>query len=355
MLNLLLLTVLVIGGSALCSGTETALLSVPQTRVRQLAQSERKSARALLRIREKISRPIATLVIFNNLFNILGSIAIGRTASIVLGDALLGVFSGLLTFLIIIFAEILPKTFGERYSEQVSLAVAPVIVGLTILFTPIVVVLEQITAPFIRGERRPITNETEIQLLARLGQQEGVIERDEFEMIQQVFRLNDVTARDLMTPRVAITHLSGDMTLVEAKNDIFASQHSRIIVSGESLDEVVGIVMRNELLTALIQGKQHSAIASLARPAHFIPQSLRANKLLKDFQAGREHLAVVVDEYGVLAGVVTLEDVLEVLIGEIVDETDRAIDLQEIARRRGIRILGRGQTAERQGKGKKVR
>jgi len=355
MLTLLLLTMFVISGSALCSGTETALLSVPQTRVRQLAQSGQKSARALLRIREKISRPIATLVIFNNLFNILGSIAIGRTASVVLGDALLGVFSGLLTFLIIIFGEILPKTFGERYAEQVSLIVAPVVVWLTFLFTPLVMVLERITAPFVKGERRPITNETEIQLLARLGHQEGVIEKDEFEMIQQVFRLNDLTARDLMTPRVAITHLPGEMTLGEAKDDVFFSQHSRIIVSGESLDEVVGIVMRSQLLTALIQGQHDRTIASLSRSAYFIPQSLRANKLLKTFQAGREHLAVVVDEYGILAGVVTLEDVLEVLIGEIVDETDRAIDLQEIARRRGIRILSRSQNGERKSRSKPER
>lgn len=348
MLTLLLLTLFVISSSALCSGTETALLSVPQTRVRQLAQTGRKSARALLSIREKISRPIATLVILNNLSNILGSIVIGRTAAVVLGDALLGVFSGVLTFLIIIFAEILPKTFGERYAEQVSLAAAPTIVWLTFLFTPLVLLLERITAPFVDGQRRPITNETEIQLLARLGHQEGVIEQDEFEMIQQVFRLNDVTARDLMTPRVAITHLPGDMTLEAAKPDIFASQHSRIIVSGETLDEVEGIVLRHELLKALIQGDPQQTIASLARPAHFIPEGLRADNLLREFQAGREHLAVVVDEYGVLAGVVTLEDVLEVLIGEIVDETDRAIDLQQLARRRGIRILLRGRDAEGQ-------
>lgn len=339
MLNLFLLTVLMICGSAFCSGTETALLSVPSTRVRQLAQTNRKSALALLAIREKISRPIATLVIFNNLFNILGSIAIGRTAATVLGDALLGVFSGILTFLIIIFAEILPKTFGERYAEQVSLAIAPLLVWLTILFTPVVLILERITAPFVKGNRDPITNETEIQLLARLGHQEGVIEEDEFEMIQQVFRLNDLTARDLMTPRVAITYIPGAMTLAEAKEDILSSPHSRMIVTGDTLDDVLGIVLRYELLKAMVQGEEWRTVETLARPAYFIPESLRADRLLETFQQTREHLAVVVDEYGIPAGVVTLEDVLEVLIGEIVDETDLTIDLQEYARRRGIRIL----------------
>lgn len=346
MLTLLLLTAIVICGSALCSCIETALLSVPLTRVRQLAQSNRTSALALLRIREKISRPIATLVIFNNLFNILGSIIIGRTAASVLGDALLGVFSGVLTFLIIIFGEILPKTFGERYAEQVSLLVAPAVIGLTLVFTPLVLMLEKVTAPFVGGQRRPITNELEIQLLARLGHQEGVIEKEELEMIQQVFRLNDVTARNLMTPRVAITYLYGEVTLAEAKAEIISSQHSRMIVVGESLDDVLGIALRYELLTALIQGQEGQTVSSLTRPAHFIPESLRADKLLKTFQAGREHLAVVVDEYGVIAGVVTLEDVLEVLVGEIVDETDLTIDLQAIARRRGIRILRRGTEAE---------
>ncbi|MDX2212483.1 MAG: hypothetical protein SFY66_04260 [Oculatellaceae cyanobacterium bins.114] len=192
----------------------------------------------------------------------------------------------------------------------------------TIIFTPLVVGLEKVTAPFVGGQRRPITNEIEIQLLARLGHQEGVIEEDEFEMIQQVFRLNDVTARDMMTPRVAITYLYGKATLVEAKADIVFSQHSRMIVVEESLDEVLGIALRSELLIGLIQEHEGQTVASLTRPAHFIPESLRTGKLLKTFQAAREHLAVVVDEYGV------------------------SIDLQEITRRRGIRILRRGNDME---------
>jgi len=339
MVSLLLLTLIVICGSALCSCSETALLSVPLTRVRQLAQSNRRAALALLKVREKVSRPVATLVIFNNLFNILGSIAIGRVAASVLGNAMLGIFSGFLTFLIIIFGEILPKTLGERYAEQISLLLAQPLIGLTFLFTPLVLVLEKVTDPFVQGQRRPITNELEIQLLARLGHQEGVIEEDELEMIQQVFRLNDVMASDLMTPRVTVTYLHGSYTLSEVKDDIIASPHSRLIVIGESPDDVLGIALKYELLTALVQAQGESKVADFLYPARFIPESLRADKLLKAFQAGREHLAVVVDEYGVMAGVVSLEDVLEVLIGEIVDETDLTIDLQQIARHRRIQML----------------
>lgn len=339
MLQLIILTLIVVLGSAICSGSEIALLSVSLIRVRQLAQSNRPSAVALLKIREKINRPISTLVILNNLFNILGSIVIGAVASSVLGDAFLGLFSGILTFLIIIFGEILPKTFGERHAEAVALTVAPTIGWLTFLFTPLVLIIEQVTAPFVKGQKRPITNEVEIQLLARLGHQEGMIEDDELEMIQQVFRLNDVTAGDLMTPRVTLTHLYGEMTLAEAKTDILAFQHSRILIVGESLDDVLGIALKDELLAALIQGQNKQRVEALVRPARFVPETLRADKLLKAFQSSREHLAVVADEYGGTMGVVTLEDVLEVLIGEIVDETDLTIDLQEIARRRRSRIL----------------
>lgn len=131
-------------------------------RVRQLVQSDRPASQALLQIRQRINRPIVTLVIFNNLFNILGSIILGAVAASVLRDALLGIFSGLLTFLIIIFGKILPKTIGERYAEQISLTAAPVLVFLTFLFTPLVLVLEKVTAPFFKGQKRFITNETEI-------------------------------------------------------------------------------------------------------------------------------------------------------------------------------------------------
>ncbi|BAU42036.1 hemolysin family protein [Leptolyngbya sp. O-77] len=340
MLPLLTVTLFVICGSALCSCTEAALLSMPILKVRQLAQSSnRASARALLAIREKMNRPIATLVIFNNLFNILGSIVIGSLAASVLSSTMIGIFSGVLTFLIIIFGEILPKTIGERNAESISLLVAIPLTWLTRAFTPVVLLLEQVTAPFVGNSHRPTTNEAEIQLLTIIGRDEGVIEDDEAEMIRRVFALNDATAGKLMTPRVAITYLEGQQTLEASKPDIVDSQHNRLLVIGETIDEVLGIALRHELLTALIEGQGDRPISSFVRKAWFVPMSLRADRLLRSFQTSREHLAVVVDEYGGVAGVITLEDVLEVITGEIVDETDYIIDMQDVARRRRARIL----------------
>ena len=339
MLALIIVVTVVLLGSAFCSGTETALLSISPIKVRQLAQSKKPAALALASIRLHINRPIATIVILNNIFNIVGSIMIGSLTTKVLGDAWLGVFSGVLTFLIIVFGEIVPKTLCQRYAEPVSLFVAIPIRFLTFIFTPLVWFVERVTAPFIQGKEIPTTDEAEIKFLTNLGFQEGVIEDDEAEMIQRVFQLNDLNASDLMSPRIIVTYLKGSQTLNECQKEIIKSQHTRILVINETIDEVTGLVLKDELLTAMIEGNGDRPIHTLKRPVHFVPETNRADKLLKVFQENREHLAVVLDEYGGVAGVVTLEDVLEVLTGEIVDETDRNVDLQEIARKKRLRLL----------------
>jgi len=339
MLQLLIVVIFVISGSALCSGIEAALFSVSTLKVRQLAQSKNPSAVALLAIRENMNRPIATIVVINNIFNIVGSIITGSIARQVLGDTWLGVFSGVLTFLIIIGAEIIPKTVGERYAEPISLFIAIPLAALTFIFTPLVWVLENITAPFTRGKKQPTTNKAEIMLLADIAHQEGIIERDEAQMIQRVFQLNELTAADLMTPRTILTYLRGNLTLAEAKTDIIASQHTRIIVINETIDEVIGVALKQNLLTAMVEGRKSQKIGTLTRKVRFVPETIRADRLMRNFLEAREHLAVVVDEYGNVSGVITLEDVLEVITGEIVDETDKTIDLQAIARKKRERML----------------
>ncbi|MGK7931010.1 MAG: hemolysin family protein [Microcystaceae cyanobacterium] len=334
MLQILVVVLVVLLGSAMCSCSETALFSVPLVKVRQLAQSKRPAALALYGIRQKMNRPIATIVIINNIFNIVGSIVIGSLAASVLGETWIGVFSAILTLLIILFAEIIPKTLGERYATKIALAIAIPLRFLTVIFTPLVWLIEKVTSPFTKGKKLPSTNETEIRFLATIGYKEGVIEGNEAEMIQRVFQLNDLTATDVMTPRVIVTHLSGSLNLEDCQEEIIKSQHSRIIISGESIDQVLGIALKSELLTALIERKQREKLSDLTRPVRFVPESIHADKLLKQFQESREHLMVVLDEYGGVAGVVTLEDVIEVLTGEIVDETDKIIDLQEIARKK---------------------
>lgn len=340
MSELVIAVSIVLISSAICSCTEAALFTISLVRVRQLAQSGNATASVLLKICENMSRPIATIVVLNNIANIVGSIIVGNIAIQVLGDQWLGFFSGVLTFLVIVFAEIIPKTLGERFAEPVALFMAQPVLALALLLTPLVWLIERLTAPITRGQRLPTTNEAEIQLLAKIGQQEGIIESDELDMIQRVFRLNDITASNLMTPRVNITYLHGNVTLNACREDILASQHTRIIVIGATIDDVLGIVLKAELLSALIAGRHEQPISAFTREVRFVPGSVRADRLLDVFRQTRQHLAVVIDEFGGVAGVVTLEDVLEVLTGEIVDETDRVVDLQEDARQKSRKLFG---------------
>ncbi len=328
----------VLVSSALCSGSEAALFSLPLVKARQLAEKGGKNAKALLAIREDMRRPIATIVVLNNVANIVGSIAVGNVASHVLGEQWLGVVSGVLTFLVIVLSEILPKTFGERHAAKIGLKIARPLTVLVMILSPMVWFIERITPDSTSG-RRPTTDEAEIRMLTRIARQEGVIEGDESEMILRVFAMNDRTARDIMTPRVNITWLDADEPLEECIADVLASQHSRMVVVGETIDEVMGIVLRAELLRALVEGKGAQPVRDFARPPRFVRQDARADRLLQVFQRTHEHLMVVADDFGGVAGVVSLEDVLEVLTGEIVDETDTVVDLAEDARRNHDRFL----------------
>lgn len=333
MLMLLVTVGIVLLSSAICSGSEAALFSVRLVKVRRLAQSKRPAALALLSIRERMNRPIATIVILNNIANIVGTIVVGYIATAVLGKQWLGVVSGILTFLVILFSEIIPKTLGERYSDQIALVIARPVAGLTRILTPLIWCIEKITNPLTAGGNSFTTDGAEIKLLAKMGQEAGTIEDDEFELIRKIFDLNDMTAADLMTPRVVMTYLKGGLTLAEAKEDILNSPHSRIIVIGETPDQVTGVVLKTELLAGIIQGKLDQSISHYADKVHLVLGGKRANQLLSIFQQTRQHLAVVVDEYGGVSGVVTLEDVLEVFTGQLVDETDTVVDLQEFARK----------------------
>ncbi|MEE2787602.1 MAG: hemolysin family protein [Myxococcota bacterium] len=329
MTSLLIVVVIVLLASAMCSGTEAALFSTPMIKVRQLAESKVKGAASLLEIRQRMSRPIAMIVIMNNVANIVGSMVIGAMATDVFGAQWIGVFSGALTFMVIIFSEIIPKTVGEKHSESISLAVAKPVLLLTKIMVPLIWLIEKMTNPFTQGDQPEFsTNEKEIRYLARIGDEEGVIEHDEYEMIQGVFKLNDVTAKDLMTPRLKLTCLEATQTLAQAQQDILDSQHSRMVVTESSRDNVEGVALRSELLARLVEGHGAHLVRDHVYQPVRVAEDIKADELLPRFQKARQHLAIVEDEFGGVSGVVTLEDVIEELTGEIIDETDVDEDMR---------------------------
>lgn len=322
-MTVLVLSVLaVIVASGLSSGVEVALLSVPYGRVLSAEEQRVRGARTLRHLKDSPARPIMAIVIWNNVANIVGSIAVGALASHHFGSTGVGVFSALLTLLVIVFAEIIPKTVGERYALAIALAVAPALRLLTTVFMPLIVVIEVVVRPFQR--QGPVaTSEEEIDALTTLGEKAGVIEADEGQMIHRVFRLNDVLARDVMTPLGLVDSLKGHLPVGEHRDFIHDATHTRVPVFGEENNQILGVVTLRQLLQALAEDRADTLIRDLAQPVDFVPGLMSCDDLLEHFRVTRRHLAMVVDPNGTLLGLVTMEDVIEQLVGEIRDETDR--------------------------------
>ncbi|MDA1337335.1 MAG: hemolysin family protein [bacterium] len=329
--DLIFLIFAIVIGSAFFSGIEAAIFSVSLSRAQVLAKQKKHGALSLVKIKQGINRPIVVIVIFNNAINIAGSIFVGVLAAEVLGSAWLGVISALLIILIITFGEIIPKVVGEKFSEEISCFVARPLLFSTKLFLPIIIVFEKITGRF--GVVRKVVSEEELKILSQIGHLEGEIEKDERDMIAKVFALNDVLAKKIMTPRTVIHALEAGKTIGELADEIYNLQFSRLPVYSGDLDTIVGVCNRTDLLIALGKDRKDEVVESFVQEAIYVSENTKADELLPLFQKERYHLAVVQDEFGGTAGVVTLEDVVEQLVGEIVDETDRYVDMRKRALR----------------------
>ncbi len=318
--NLLFLTILVlvvIVGSAICSGVEAALLAVNPLRVHELAIKKKKiaGARTLSKLRQRLGRTLTVITIVNNGFNIFGSLMLGSYAAYVFkGSIALPLFSISLTILVLLLGEILPKSIGTRFSLKISLASAPILRLLSVLMRPIVLPLEKLL-PVITVENQITTDEEEIRQMATLGSQQGQIEVDEAEMISQVFQLNDLTARDLMTPRVAAPTLDGATSLEKLRSVLIENNSHWWVVLGKEVDKIIGVVSREQILTALLQGYSQLTPADLSKKVDFVPEMIRVDRLLSTFNDDKNGVRVVVDEFGGFVGVIGAEAVLAVLAG----------------------------------------
>ena len=321
LLVLLLLVLVVLLGAALCSGVEAALLTVNPLRVHELAARSRPVAgsRRLAKLRQRLGRTLSVLVIANNGFNIFGSLMLGGYAAWVfeqggIGGAALPLFSIGLTVLVMLLGEILPKALGSRLALPVSLAAAPLLHWLGLLLSPLVLLLERLL-PAITAESEITTNEEEIRLLARLGSQKGEIEADEAAMIGKVFQLNDLTARDLMTPRVSAPTLDGSLSLEAQRALLLGNNAPWWVVLGDQVDKVLGVANRERLLTALLENRSLLTPVDLCEPVDYVPEMIRADRLLTGFRRDSSGVRVVVDEFGGFVGVIGAESVLAVLAG----------------------------------------
>lgn len=326
--------------SAIASGTEAALFAIPKSKVVSFLDEGRSSALALMTIKDNMERPIMAIVILNNIANIVGSMIVGALAAQTFDGAyigpvsVIGLFSAGLTFAVITFSEIIPKTIGERKHEKIALFAAPLVLLGSRVMLPLIICIELITNPLLKlvkaGEH--ITSEAEIRALSEMGSQTGAIEQDELEMIHRVFELNDVKAWDIMTPLAKVDALDGRDSLNEIKDNIFELTHTRLPVHEGSFKKVIGVVHLRDILQALVMGEGDTPVSSHVKTPTYILESASGDALLEHFQKTKQHLAIVVDALGTVLGILTLEDVLEELVGEIHDETDvEAVEVLQLS------------------------
>ncbi|MEX0907041.1 MAG: hemolysin family protein [Gemmatimonadota bacterium] len=313
--------------SAVFSAAELAIFLPSEGRVRALSEQNARGAGALVQLR---ARPERTLVLLR-LVDALSDASAGALAAYIafLNWELLGLALaiGAAALLLLYFGELIPMGIAANHGVGMALAIAPPLLLLTRVLSPLLVVLSRLAN--MRPDRRETVStitETEIRQLAELGHTEGEIEEHERELIERAFRLDDTKTWEVMIPRVDIFAWPDAKRLIDIAPELGTVRYSRVPVYGESIDDITGVLYLRDAYQALVSGQRDVQLGSLAREPLVVPGSLSLSRLLRDFQARRIHLAVVVDEYGGTDGVVTLEDVLEELVGEIVDETDVAED-----------------------------
>ncbi len=321
--------------SALCSLLESVLYSTHLITLEAASSRGQNAAQTMMRLKRQVERPLAAILILNTLANTAGAALAGWAAARVWGAGSLWIFSLAFTLAILIFSEIIPKTVGAVYWRSLwRRAVWPL--RLMVAATaPLIALTQMITRLITRGQQQtPRVSEEEILAAARLGMREGEISRREHELIRNIIRLEDVRAADIMTPRTVMFTVDGRMPIARARQEARQWPFTRVPVVVGGPEDVVGYVVKDQVLAAEVP-QPDPGLRHLAKPVRFVPASANALALLDTFLTRREHLALVVDEYGGIMGLVTLEDVLETLVGsEIVDEDETVADLQELARHR---------------------
>ena len=338
MIELVVAVGLAVSISAMCSLFEAVLYSVPVGHIEALAESGRTSGRILKALRDRVDRPIAAILSLNTIANTAGAAIAGAAAVKVFGDDRLVWFSVFFTLAILVLSEVIPKTLGVVSARPLASPVARPLLALVWIFRPIIWFTSQLTALMTRGSAQPDVSGEEITVLAKLGLQAGTLDAGKAAVIENILSLDERDVRDIMTPRTVMSSLSASLTLGELKDSqklagVF--DHSRVPVFDKDADDVVGMVLRRDVLTAMAEDKFDRRLEEFMRPVDFIAETLSVNRLLHRLLETGQHLVLVIDEYGGLAGLVTLEDVLEEIIGiEIVDEFDPAVDMRELAHRR---------------------
>ncbi|MDZ7698343.1 MAG: hemolysin family protein [Deltaproteobacteria bacterium] len=276
----------------------------------------------------------------NTIANTAGAAFAGAAATAVFGHVWLGYFSALFTLAILVFSEILPKTAGVIYGKSLVTVVAYPLRALVWMMAPAIWLSGLLTRMISRNRPMEAITSEEIQAMAQMSLRAGGIKPYQEQTIERILTLQKKRVKDVMTPRTVIFSLSEHQTVAEAIQSTGPWEHSRVPVYDRGFEDVVGIVLTKEILIDLAQGKRDTTLTELMRPVHFVTETAALNRVLVEFLESRQHLFVVLDEYGGLSGLISLEDILEEILGhEIVDESDQVEDKRDLARKRRSQLV----------------
>ncbi len=330
---LLFYVALALGVSFLCSIMEAVLLSVTPSYVAALEREGSTVGQRLHEMKEDIDRPLAAILSLNTIAHTVGAAGVGAQAALVFGEAYTGIIAAVLTLLILVVSEIIPKTLGAVYWRTIAPAVVNLLVPTIIVMWPLVKLSQGLTYLLSRSDDEVSFSREEFTALAELGEEEGVFEEKESRILRNLFRFNSLRVKDVMTPRTVVFDLPEGKTIGEVVEEHEEFRFSRIPVYDDDPDDVTGYVLKDEMLLRAAQEELDVPLKEIARDILVVRETLPLHDLLERLLDRLDHIALVVDEYGGMAGVVTMEDVVETLLGlEIVDEADSVEDMQALAR-----------------------
>jgi CBS domain containing-hemolysin-like protein len=321
--------------SFLCSVAEAVLLSVTPSYIAGLRQDRPKLAALLKRLKqEKVDQSLAAILTLNTIAHTVGAIGSGAKATTVFGSTWFGLFSAIMTLMILFLSEIVPKTLGVVFWRKLVGTTAIFLRNLILILFPLIWVSERLTKLIAQGKGLHVFSRKEFVAMAMVGEQAGQIRERESGIIRNLFRFESLKATDIMTPRTVIVTFQQDMTVSEALNFKSHTPFSRLPLYREDLDDITGFILKTDMLISKAQDQREVKLVTLRRDILTVPGAMRLSGLLEFFLDNRQQIALVVDEYGGTKGLVTLEDVVETLLGmEIVDEMDKIEDMQSLARR----------------------
>jgi len=322
----------VLGISFLCSLLESFILSVTHAHISLVSKDRPALGKKLSHFKENINQPLSAILSLNTIANTVGAASVGAITLVEFGSNWVAIMSGILTLCILIFSEIIPKTVGALYWKKILVPATFAVQVLIIMTYPLVVFLEFLSKWLAKAENEDKVSREEVIAMAELGEDEGTIEESESTVIENVLMLDDISVEEVLTPRsviFAVNKTDSVREVLDKYNDI---EFSRIPVYEDGLDNIIGIVRRHVLLKSKAEDQFDVTMGELAKPIHAVEENDSVGDVLDEFVKRREHLFMVKDQFGQVAGLITLEDAIETLLGvEIVDETDSVVDMRKLA------------------------